>query len=160
MSTFRHRPRSGLSLLEVLLTLVILALILVPIIRVFTASHRIGYSAKRLVDVVVHVQALVEALAELEPADFPVPPGDTTDKLLMDDEGKQEPGNTARYKEICDFFQRKPPVEGMKRELSAKRLATGEVEVRVHVTWTAVQGEQRTQQELTIPMLATPRNWQ
>lgn len=157
MSAFRRER--GISLVEVLLTLVILSLVMVPIIQVFTSSHRIGFSAKRMVDVVVHVQALVEAVAELDPVDFPaLSPGQ--ESVLMDDEGRAGSGGTPRYQQVCDYFARPKPVEDMKRSILAKRLPTGEVEVRIEVTWFAILGEQRTEQKIVLPMLATPRNWQ
>ena len=154
---FTSRRERGFSILEVLFSLVILALIMVPIIQIFSSSHRMGFSARRLVDVTIHVQSIVEAVSELDPADFPQVNGE---KVLMDDEAPPVGGGTAKYQEICDYFARKKPVDGMKRFIIATRLPTGEVELRIEVTWNAIQGEDRTQQKLVLPMLATPRNWQ
>jgi hypothetical protein len=153
--------RRGVSLVEVLLTLFILALALIPIISMFSSTHRIGHSARRLVDVTLHVQTLLEALAELEPADFPViTPGQET-ILLADAGGGASAGASARYQEVVEFFTTRPvPVEGMKRTVIARRLASGELSVRVEAEWDAVVGESRTQQRLVLPMLSTPRNWQ
>lgn len=157
MSAFRRER--GLSILEVLITLTILALILVPIIQIFSSSHRMGHSARRLVDVVVHVQSLVEAISELDPADFP-PLTAGQETVLMNDDGRAGGGGTPRYQEIVDYFNRPRPIADMKRSLIAKRLTTGEVEVRIAVDWQGVLGEEKTRQKLVLPMLATPRNWQ
>ena len=153
--------RDGFSLVEVLLTLFILAVALIPIITMFTNTHRIGHSARRLVDVTLHMQTLLEALAELEPADFPtVNPGQET-ILMTDLGGGAGAGASPRYQEVVQFFTtRKVPVDGMKRTVIAKRLATGELEVRVEVDWDSVVGEEKTRQHLSLPMLSTPRNWQ
>ena len=159
MSGLRFRSDRGLSIIEVLITLVILAMVLVPIIQVFTSSHRIGFSAKRMVDVVVHVQSLVEAVAELDPVDFP-PLTVNQESVLMDDDGRPCAGTTPNYQQVCDFFGRPKPIKDMKRSISAKRLQTGEVEVVIEVTWFAIEGEQRTEQKIVLPMLATPRTWQ
>jgi prepilin-type N-terminal cleavage/methylation domain-containing protein len=157
----RDRLRHGVSLVEVLLTLFILAVALVPIITLFTNTHRIGHSARRQVDVTLHVQMLLEALAELEPADFPTVSQDQETILLADQGGGVTGGASARYQEVVDMFrQQKVPVDGMKRTVIAKRLRSGELQIRVEVDWDAVVGEERTRQHLTIPMLSTPRNWQ
>lgn len=155
------RSRSAVSLVEVLITLFILALALVPIISMFSSTHRIGHSARRMVDVTLHVQTLLEALAELEPADFPiVTPGQET-ILLADAGGGVGAGASPRYQEVVEFFTTRPvPVEGMKRTVIARRLPSGELAVRVEVEWDAVVGETKTQQKLVLPMLSTPRNWQ
>lgn len=153
--------REGLSLVEVLITLFILAVALVPIISMFSSTHRIGHSARRLVDVTMHVQTLLEALAELEPQDFPVvTPGQET-ILLADAGGGAGAAASPRYQEVVEFFTTRPvPVEGMKRTVIARRLPTGELAVRVEVEWDRVVGEARTQHRLVLPMLSTPRNWQ
>lgn len=156
-----RRDRRGVSLVEVLLTLFILALAMIPIISMFSSTHRIGHSARRLVDVTLHVQTLLEALAELEPADFPTVTRNQELILLADAGGGANAGSSARYQEVVEFFTTRPvPVEGMKRTVIAKRLDTGELAVRVEVEWDAVVGESKTKQQLVLPMLATPRNWQ
>lgn len=160
MSAFRL-DRKAVSLVEVLLTLFILALAMIPIISMFSSTHRIGHSARRLVDVTLHVQTLLEALAELEPADFPAVTRNQEIILLADAGGGASSGTSPRYQEVVEFFTTRPvPVEGMKRTVIAKRLDTGELSVRVEVEWDAVVGESRTRQSLVLPMLSTPRNWQ
>lgn len=156
-----HPERRGVSLVEVMLTLFILSMALVPIITMFSNTHRIGHSARRLVDVTLHVQTLLEALAELEPADFPPVVPDQEVILLADAGGGASASPSARYAEVAEFFTtRSVPVEGMKRTVIARRLRTGELAVRVEVEWDAVVGETKTQQKLVLPMLSTPRNWQ
>lgn len=154
------RRDRGMSLVEVLITLVIISLALVPIIQVFSTSHRIGFSARRLVEVTLHAQTLVEALSELDQSDFPqITAGQQT--ILMSDTGGGSGSGTGKYGEVLDLFNRKPlPVEGMTRTIMANRLATGELELTIEVEWDAIVGEKKTRQKLTIPMLSTPRNWQ
>jgi len=153
--------RDAFSLVEVLLTLMILALALIPIISMFSSTHRIGHSARRMVDVTLYMQTLLEALAELEPADFPTVPPDQETILMTDGGGGAGPGASPRYDEVVQFFRTRPvPVDGMKRTVYAKRLRTGELRVRVEVDWDAVVGEEKTRQHLDLPMLSTPRNWQ
>jgi prepilin-type N-terminal cleavage/methylation domain-containing protein len=153
------RPDRGMSLVEVLLTLVIISLALVPIIQVFSQSHRIGHSARRLVEVTMHAQSLLEALAELDDTELPVPQG--TEVIVLSDAGGGGFQGTGRYTEVEELFKRRPlPVEGMTRTIVAKKLATKELELRIDVEWDSVVGEKKTRQKLSLPMLSTPRNWQ
>lgn len=153
--------RRALSLVEVLLTLVIFSLALAPIINLFTSAHRIGHAARRLVDVTLHAQAILEALAELEPVDFPASIATSGQMTLMADSGGVTVGQSDRYDQVVAFFQRQPlPVAGMQRTVNARRLQTGELEVWIVVDWLAVIGEEKTKQTITLSMLSSPRNWQ
>ena len=152
------RADRGLSLVEVLVTLVILSVSLVPIITLFTSSQRMGTSARKLVDVTLHAQTIVEALAQLDPADFPVVAAGQESTLLADG-GPPLPGGSARFDEVAAFFAKPPPI-AMERRVTARRLASGEMLVRIDVAWQAVVGERATRHTISIPMLAAPRNWQ
>jgi Tfp pilus assembly protein FimT len=158
------RSRAAISLIEVLFTLVILALVLVPVIQVFTQTRRMSHSAQRLVDVTVHVQSLIEAVAGLEPKDLPSSAqssggGGTTEVTLLSDSRPPDAGS-AKWQQVVDFFKKPPPVRGMERLLAVKFLPTGEAMLRVKVTWTAIEGEKKTEQSIELPMLCTPKNWQ
>jgi hypothetical protein len=48
----------------------------------------------------------------------------------------------------------------MQRPVGNSRLPSGEMSEPTDVTWQAVAGEGATQHTISIPMLATPRNWQ
>lgn len=155
----------GFSIIETLITLTILAVILVPIIQIFTQSQRQGVSARRLVDVVLHSQSILEALSQLEPIDFPpLPPaaqGTASAAILVNDDGRELAGSSTKYQQLIKYFKEQRPknFEDMKRELSAQKLANGEVEVFIVVTWQGVKGEDRTRQKIILTMLSTPRNW-
>ena len=152
------RRSGGFSFLELLLTLGILAAALVPILTMYSSSHRIGHSARRLSEVTLHAQSILEALAELETAEFPaVPPGVET--TLLSDAGPAASGGGKRYAEVEQYFSKKPPLE-MERSVTANRLPTGEMVLKITVKWYAVSHDASTEQTIALPMLSTPRNWQ
>ena len=87
--------RSALSILEVLICLVILAFALVPILNLFTSSHRIGHSARRFVDASMYGQTILEGVSMLEPADLPtIAPG--SELILLDGATGQPQGRGRR----------------------------------------------------------------
>lgn len=150
--------RGGFSLVEVLLVLGILAVGVVPVLQMYSASHRIAHSAHRLSEVTLHAQSILEALAELSLEEFPaVVKGERT--VLLADQGPAAPGGGPRFAQVVEFFQKKPPLE-MARLVTAERLAGGELVIRVQVQWQAVVGEDATWQQIVLPMVSTPRNWQ
>lgn len=154
----RHGGRTAFSMVEVLLVLGILAVGIVPILSMYNSTHRVAHSAYRLTEVTLHAQAVLEALAELRIDEFPpVPPGEKT--ILLADDGPAAAASDPHFAQVEAYFKKKPPLE-MARVVTAERLATGEMLLRIEVKWRAVVGEDATMQTIVLPMLATPRNWQ
>lgn len=152
-----HRSRRAFSLLEVLVSLLILSLILVPIINMFMTSRRVSHSAGRTVDITIHCQMLLEALSHLEPRDLPEIEADS-DLLLMADGVPVSSDGSPNFQLLLGAFKKPPPLP-MERKLSARRLPTGELALRIEVTWLAVVGEERTRQKATFRMLTIPFSW-
>lgn len=153
----RCSRRRAISLVEAIFVLGLLAAAAVPLVSMYLSSHRVAYTARRMTEVTLHAQDLVEALAELTAEEFPpVPAGGT---VLMADAGPPATGGGKRFAEVLDFFRKPTPVP-MERLVTAERYATGELMLHVTVRYEAVTGEPNTAQTLTLPMLATPRNWQ
>ena len=151
MSAVRRR---AFSLIEVLLCIGLLATILVPIIDVFTNSGRVSHSAGRLVDVALHAQMQLEALAQLEPHELPIT-GPDVEELLVADGLPLTPSGGTRFQEWLVRFQAAPGIT-MQRKVVARRLATGEVQLRLTVSWLGIEGDERTRQTATFRMLAVP----
>lgn len=149
--------RRGFSMVEVLISMIILALILVPIINMFMTSKRVSHSAGRTVEITLHAQMILEALSHLEPRDLP-DIGPDEELLLMADGVALPTDGTDNFKLLLAAFKRPPPVT-MTRKLAAKRLPTGELALRIDVSWLAVVGEERTRQKATFRMLTIPWSW-
>lgn len=149
--------RRGFSLIEVLMCLLILSTIVVPIIDMVITSRRVSHSASRSVDVTLHAQTVLEAVSHLEPKELPEIAADG-ERMLLADGIRLPPGGGDRFKTLESSFQRPPPVP-MTRRVSARRLATGELALRIKVSYLAVVGEERTRQEATFRMLTIPWSW-
>ena len=158
MTHTQTRSARGFSLLEVMICLVILAFTLVPIVDMFSNSHRISHSSQRLVQVSLHGQMLIEAVAMMNPEDLPTIPVDAEVTLLSDDLGGVG-GGGPQFASLNTFFQKPPPFK-MQRTLTGRRLPTGELLVRIKMEWLGVAQEDSTHQEITLRMLSAPRNWQ
>lgn len=153
----RRTSRAAFSLVEVVISLLILSTILVPIINMFVNSRRVSHSAGRMVEITLHCQMLLEALSHLEPRDLPEIDADSEILLLAD--GVALPGaSSPNLQLLVDAFKKQPPLP-MQRKLAARRLATGELALRIEVTWLAVVGEERTRQKATFRMLTIPYSW-
>jgi prepilin-type N-terminal cleavage/methylation domain-containing protein len=151
--------REGFSLTEVMIGLVILAIAIVPIISMFTASHRTSHSARRLLDATLHAQTVLEGLASLEPADLPaIPLG--ADVVLVKDPGGFLGGGGPRFDEVARYFARSAPFAGIRRTVSAHRAQTGELILKMEVRFRGVVSDPRTEQTLTLHSVTAPRNWQ
>lgn len=136
----------------------VLAAVTITVVPMYMSSRRIAHSARRLSDVTLHAQSILEALAEVELGEFPdVPAGEAT--VLFADQAPAAPGGGPRFEEVAAYFKKPPPLE-MERLVKARRLATGEMLLEIEVEWRAVVGEKETVQRIRLPMLATPRNWQ
>ena len=145
-------------MVEVLLCLGILAMVLVPVVDLFTSFHRVSTGASRLVEVALHGQTLVEALAQMDPADLPELPAGTSRILIGD--GQPDPAGAAgRLAAFVEYFHRRPPAD-VTRTITMKRLATGELAYRIQLEWLAITGDARTRQRVEIPVVGVPRNWQ
>ena len=146
------------TLVEAVLVLAILSAAVVPVVTMYTASHRVAFSARRLTEVTLHAQDLLEALAELSVDEFPpVKVGQAT--TILTDGGQAAAGGSPRFAEVVAQFSKEPPVD-MDRVVTAERLPSGELLLKIQVDWKAITGEAATTQHLVLPMLATPRNWQ
>lgn len=151
--------RCAFSLVEVVLGIALVSAVLAPLLGMFLNSHRIGHSARRRVEVTLHGQMLIEAVAELDVDDFPpLKPGAET--ILLQDGGPGVAGSSKAWRQVADYFARKPPLEGLTRTLTARRLPTGEVLIALQIEWDAVAMDDRTRQTLDLAVVSTPRNWQ
>lgn len=150
--------RQAFSLIEVVVSLLILSLALIPIINMFSASHRISHSSQRLVNVSLHGQMVLEAVAMMNPEDMPAIPADA-EALLLADDGGGVGGGGPQFGQLKTFFAKPPPVT-MQRTVTGRRLPTGELLLKIKMEWLGVAQEDNTKQELTLRMLSTPRNWQ
>lgn len=149
--------RRGFSLVEVVICLLILSTILVPIINMVMTSRRVSHSAGRTVEITLHCQMLLEACSHLEPRDLPDIDPDS-ELLLMGDGIALPAAGSTNFRTLVDAFKKPTPLP-MQRKLAAKRLTTGELALRIEVTWLAVVGEERTRQKATFRMLTIPYSW-
>lgn len=149
--------RSALSLVELLLCLGILAVALVPILNLFTSSHRIGHSARRQVDASMYGQTMLEGLAMLEPADLPaIAPGS---ELILLDGATAAPGGGPKFREIANYFNAAQPFPMQERTVTALRADTGELLLKLELKWLGVVGDERTAQTAQLQMLTPPKSW-
>lgn len=148
------RARAGLSLVEVLLCLALLATIVVPIIDMFMNSAHVTVTSGRLVEVSLHGQMLLEALSQIEPRDLPQTTLDQ-EELVAADGLASGPSGEPRYQAWRAAFQKKPPFP-MQRSVTIRRRSTGEAELGLMVTWQGTEGEEKTRQRIHIHMLSTP----
>lgn len=149
--------RSALSILEVLICLVILAFALVPILNLFTSSHRIGHSARRFVDASMYAQTILEGVSMLEPADLPtISPGS---ELILLDGATAAPGGGPRFREIATYFNASQPFPMQERTVTALRADTGELLLKIELKWLGVAGDERTSQTANLQMLTPPKSW-
>src|SRR5687768_7386200 len=128
------RPEArAVSLVEVLLAYAILAVLLAPLIGMYTQSHRTGHSAIRRVEVTLHAQMLLEGLAALAPSDLPPREGGA-ESVLLSDEAAPAPGGGPGFLKVRKWFNKPLPFQ-MKRNAVAEVLPGGELLLRVDVTW-------------------------
>lgn len=153
------KRRLAFSLVEALLGLIIVAAVLGPMLMLFGTTHRMGHSARRLVEVAGHGQALIEAIAELGPEELPALPAGA-EAILLVDGASGAAGGGPQWAEIERYFGTRPPVDRLRRTIFGHRLPTGEVVVRIEIEWEAVAMDARTVQTLTLAMVASPRSWQ
>lgn len=151
--------RRGTTLLEIVIGLAILGLVLAPLMSLFTASRRASYAANRLIEVSMEAQMVLEALAQLEPADINLPPAG--DVLVFTDQAPIGVTGSARYQSILDYFNARPRPASLLRKVTAHRLpGTNQLEFQLEATWIAVVGDTTTEQSLTMAMASIPRSWQ
>ena len=157
----RGPERRGASMLEVVIGVVILSLALVPLLSLFMSSRRVGYSAKRLLDVSVNAQTVLEALSGLEESDYPMTFVPGSAQTILDDDYPVATSGKPRFDQIAKYFFREPgpPLKDMKRQVQVERLAGGELFLKFVVEWEGIIGEQGTLQTTSLTMLSTPRNW-
>src|ERR1043166_2017642 len=115
----RAKCSRGISILEVLISIIIFMLALIPVADLFSTSNRMAASAQRFLEATLHAQTLLEAVCEIDPDDLPRLPdapatGDADDKLLLDSDGNQLSGGKGRWPELVTWFN-KPPAFPMER---------------------------------------------
>jgi hypothetical protein len=157
MPASRPERRIAFTLTEVLVLLGVLMLVVGPALTIHLSSQRIAHGARRQTEVTLHAQTILETLAVLSAEDFPAV--DSGGTVLLDDSGPAATGGGPAFEQIAAFFRKPPPFE-MHRMVTATRLPTGQLLLKLEVRWMAVVGETRTEQTLTLPMLANPKNWQ
>lgn len=150
--------RGGLSMLEVLITSVLLVILLGSLVLLFGNANRVSYSADRAMRATMHGQVLLEAISQLPAGDAPLPaaPGEV---VLHDDaSGVTAPGQ-GRWDEVRAYLESPLPF-AMNRRVLATRLEGGRVVLRVDMSWQALPGKPETQRRLTVELLASPALWQ
>lgn len=156
-SSSRERRAAGVSIVEVLVCVVMLAVALVPILDLTISSSRMGHSARRMVDASVYGQTILEGLAMLEPEDFPdIPPG--VEQILLDGD---QPGASGgpRFMEAATYFNQSAPFEFIQRVVSAKRHSSGGLLLTVDLKWLGVVADDRTVHSIRMHVLTPPRKW-
>src|SRR4051794_1720019 len=109
MASSSGRERA-FSLIEVILTLVILALVLVSVLDLVSASRRTSASAKRQLAVALHAQTLLEGLAMIPPDELPsLKPGQPA--LLLADSGQSPTQGSGRFAAVARYFREAVPFE-------------------------------------------------
>ena len=151
-------PERGFSLVEVLICLVIFALALVPIINLFSESHRVGHSAHRMMEASLSAQTLLEAVGQLDVSELPAVPA-SSEVVLLEDGGPPTGATAGRWPQVAAYFARPLPFE-MRRRVLAQRLPGGPLQVRVEVEWLATPGEPRTRQHQVLQSFASMRVWE
>jgi Tfp pilus assembly protein PilV len=149
--------RRAVSLVEALVCLLLLALVLVPVIDLAVSSRRASHSAARTIEIALHAQKLLEALARLDVHELPPVPEENEVLILADGVPLKRAGGD-RFREVERLFEQQPPLAA-RRKVAAQRLATGEMLLRLDVDWTSVAGEERTRQRASFRMLASPGSW-
>jgi hypothetical protein len=157
------RRRRGLSLLEALLAAVLFVVLLVPVVLIYGSSNRVGYAADRMLDATLHGQTLLESLAALEDHELPPVPAGASVPLFVDDPdaalSAPSGGGSGRWDEVAAWLELPPPFP-MTRVVTAERLASGPVVLRVEIAWLALPGRPETGRVVTLQTLASPTLWQ
>lgn len=156
-SSSRERRRAAFSIIEVLVCLVILALSLVPIIDMFMSSSRMGVSARRMVDVSLFGQTILEGLAMLEPEDLPDIPANGS-RILLDGD-QVVAGGSPRFQEAATYFRDARPKYMEECTVNAERQTSGVLLLTIDLKWQGVPSDARTMQSTSLQVLTPPRKW-
>lgn len=132
--------RRGVSLLEILISLTLFLLMLVPLLELLTGSHRRSVSARKLLDATSFAQTLMDAVAELPAGDLAAVTAAARIQLSDDLDDPTLPKGP-RWNEIRTYAKYRKPAAVTSWVLTAERTATGHVMVRIHVTWHPPAGE-------------------
>lgn len=157
MRSSRSEEAEGVSLIEIVIAVGIFAMALVPLIDLVVSSSRISVSATRMLDATLYGQTLLQALAELEPTEFP-PVATGEERLILDGATAPSSGGGPRWQALMAYCAL-PPVFTMQRRAFARRMPGGELVVRVELEWAAAPTDTARVQRVSLQTLSTPRNW-
>jgi len=138
----RGKPdrRTAVSLIEVMLAILILAMAVVPIITQFTSVHRMSVSARRLFEVSSNAQMILESLSQLEPEELPSIAAAPV-RILSD---SAPPASGARrWGEITAFFANSE-MRDVQRDVTATRVGAGLL-ITVDLHWISLIHDLRTE---------------
>ncbi len=155
--TLPRPPRGGLSLLEVLITMVILVTVMGPVLLIFGSATRVGHAADRMLRATLHAQVLLDAFTQLGPDELPITAGGETE-LYRDGSGLAAGGGGRYLDEIPAFLASPAPVEA-RRRIVAEQLPDGPVTIRVELEWDAHSMAEAPERKLVLEGLATPTLW-
>ena len=140
------REPQGFSILEALLCITIFTLALVPIVSLFTSSHRMSHSARRLIDATAHAQSVLDTAAERGMGGMDAL-SEEGEKVLIHDESRADEEHPRRDVLACADMT-VVPFSGLKRHLTARK-SGGSVLYKIEVEWLS-----GTRQKVTLQKLA------
>jgi prepilin-type N-terminal cleavage/methylation domain-containing protein len=147
----------GFSLLELLISIVIFMIALIPIADMLSSGNRLAAAGHRLLEATLHGQTLLEAITQLEPREIPA--DGSTESLLLEGPSAAAPGGSGRWPELVTFYSRPTPFP-MERQVRASKLPDGRTIISVHIEFERVPGEAATRHTILMQGLAVPRGWQ
>lgn len=145
-SSIPRSRRPGLSLVEALLAVLILAVAGIPLVQLLASARRAGHSAERMLQAGLHGQTILDAVCALSPDELP---GASDAETEWEGAGGVQPG-TGRWDEVRAYLAAPPPFP-LERRILARRFPDGTVLVRVELAWRRVvdQVESRTVRSFT-----------
>lgn len=161
MKTRRRRFRyaraiRGISLLEMLIALVLLAVAGAPVLDLLTQSRRLSVMASHQVTASAEAQTLLEGVAALEPSDLPSGAASPAPAPILADGGPNGAGGSAKWSELVKLFGERSRPE-MKRTVETAAMGAGRILVRVKVRYVKLVTAKEPAREIALVGLSVNR---